>query len=100
MANYDAEIDLTRKLQAVEHDRVELVQQAVEVLRSIQSGNEVELTEALAGVVGFAYLLAVQTGIGLHRVDQVIAQAFQVHTDMEPGRASDMTEVVRYLKNR
>lgn len=100
LANLDTEVDLTRKLQAVEHDRIELVQQAVEVLRSIQSGNQVELTEALAGVIGFGYLLAVQMGVAPHRIDHDIVQAFQVTAEQDKLRTADLAEVARYLKNR
>lgn len=100
LANLDTEADLTRKLQAVEHDRIELVQQAVEVLRSIQSGNQVELSEALAGVIGLGYLLAVQMGIPPHRVDHNIAQGFQNAAGHDRTRTADLAQVAHYLKGR
>ncbi|WAH36987.1 MazG-like family protein [Alicyclobacillus dauci] len=100
MADVESHIDLTRKLQTVEHDRIELVQQAVEVLRSIQSGNEGELTEALSGVVGLAYLLGVQMGVPPHRIDHGIVNSFRIAAEVDDKRHTDLTEVIRYLSDR
>lgn len=100
MGNVETKVDLTRKLQAVEQDRIELVQQAVEVLRSIQTGNQVELTEALAGVVGLAYLLGTQMGITPHRVDRDVIQVLQSAAETDLLRGAEMTEVARYLRDR
>jgi len=100
VANLDIEADLTRKLQAVEHDRIELVQQAVEVLRSIQSGNQVDLSEALAGVIGFGYLLTVQMGLDPHQVDHDIIEAFQLTAERDRLRMEDLAKVSYYLKSR
>jgi len=96
----EAETNLTRKLQAVEHDRIELVQQAVEVLRSVQSGNQTLLTEALAGVVGFAYLLGVQMGIAPHRIDREVIAAFQDAPSVDNPRRDEMADIVRHLRGR
>ncbi|EPZ46353.1 MULTISPECIES: MazG-like family protein [Alicyclobacillus] len=100
MADLESKVDLTRKLQTVEHDRIELVQQAVEVLRSIQSGNEAELTDALAGVVGLGYLLAVQMGIHPHRIDNVIAGGYRVAAEVDASRKPELLEVAKYLSER
>lgn len=100
VAGIETEANLTQRLQAVEHDRIELVQQAVEVLRGIQSGNQAMLTEALAGVVGFAYLLGVQLGIPSHRIDREVITAFHEVLGRDNPRSKEMDEVVRHLKNR
>ncbi len=100
VAGIETEANLTQRLQAIEHDRIELLQQAVEVLRGIQSGNQAMLTEALAGVVGFAYLLGVQLGIPAHRIDHEVITAFREVLGEENPRARDIDEVVRHLKTR
>lgn len=97
MAEVESQVDLTRKLQAVEHDRIELVQQAVEVLRSIQSGNEVDLTQSLSGVIGLAYLLGVQMGVAPHRIDKEIMTTFRMTADVDDTRHTEWMAVVQYL---
>ena len=76
------------------------VQQAVEVLRSIQSGNEAELTDALAGVVGLGYLLGVQMGIHPHRIDHVITGGYRVAAEVDTSRKPELMEVAQYLSER
>lgn len=100
MADVESQIHLARKLQTVEHDRIELMQQAVEVLRSIQSGNHAELTMSLAGVVGLAYLLGVQMGISPRQIDSEIIQEFSLSAEVDSVREADLARVVQYLSNR
>lgn len=83
----------------VEQDRVELLQRAVDVLRSVQSGNHKELTESLAGVVGFAYLLGIQMGISPRQVDSVIDDEFRNAMPAEDKRESALREVIQHLSD-
>lgn len=97
VTNLDSQLDLARKLQIVERDRIELVQQAVDVLRSIQMGNRSALTESLAGVIGLAYLLATRMGIPPHQIDQYIERELATLLESDSERDSEFREVVRYI---
>lgn len=97
MTNLDSQLDLARKLQIVERDRIELVQQAVDVLRSIQSGNRTALTESLAGVIGLAYLLATRMGIPPHQIDQYIERELTALLQSDSERDDEFKEVVHYI---
>ncbi|MFD1675978.1 MazG-like family protein [Alicyclobacillus fodiniaquatilis] len=99
MANIESQVDLTRKLQTVEHDKIELVQQVVEVLRSIQSGNQGELTVTLGSVVGLAYLLGVQMGIAPHQIDHEIINGYRM-AKADGVSHADLEEVIEHLHNR
>lgn len=99
VTNLDSQVDLTRKLHMVEQDKIELAQSAIEVLRSIQSGNQKELTESLAAVVGLAYLLGIQMGIPPRQVDAAIDETLRRDLQHDDVREAAFRDVVRHLSD-
>lgn len=72
----DPHIQIARKLRSMETTRIELIQQVAEVFRGIQTGNQKDLSEALGGLVGMAYFLAVKMGIPFDWIERDLQNGF------------------------
>ena len=97
MSNADPHMQIARKLRSVETARTELVQQLAEVFRGIQSGNQRDLSEALGGLVGLAYFLAVQMGISPEIVDREVQRGLPKGIGQDGIDIRDYEVVQRYL---
>ncbi len=92
---------LMKRLRALEHEQMDLLQQVVDVMRHALTGNHAMFVESLAKVVGIAYVMAQELGIPPERLDrEVVIALMTMPFDPESDGEKAAKEVARYLKDR
>lgn len=92
---------LMKRLRAVEHEQIDLLQQVVDVMRHAHTGNHAMFVESLAQVVGIAYVMAQELGIPPERLDREVVVALEgMPLDPDSDRQQAAQDVVEYLKAR
>jgi hypothetical protein len=93
----DPHMQIARKIRSIDTAKIELVQQVAEVLRSIQSGNERELSESLGGIVAITYFLGRQVGVDLTSIDRAARTGLPRTLGHDSVDIADFEYVQRYL---
>lgn len=99
MPQMDPHVQIARKIRSVESVKTHMIEQLAEIFRTIQSGNEREMSEALGGLVGLSYFLGRKLGLDLAAVDTHAQSAWMKTLSEEELDESDMEFVRRYLQS-
>ncbi len=92
---------LMKRLRAVEHEQIDLLQQVVDVMRHAHTGNQAMFVESLAQIVGTAYVMAQELGISPERLEREVVLVLEsMPLDPESDRHHAAQSVIQYLKAR
>lgn len=98
MPNADPHLQIAQKIQFVERAKIALVDQLADVFRSIQSGGEREMAEALGQLVATAYALGVSLDVPLSAIDRMAESGAQSVVRGDLNSSKEMEFALRHLK--
>jgi len=98
--NADPHMQIARKLRSIEAAKIEMIEQVAEVFRGIQSGNNRALSQALGELVGLAYFVGTQVGVGPETIDREVANGLPKMVGRESLDVSELESLLRYLSSK
>ncbi|MCL6627912.1 MAG: MazG-like family protein [Alicyclobacillus shizuokensis] len=90
MARMEPHMHIARRIRSIESAKIEVLRRVTDLFEGLQTGDERTFSQALAGLVGTAYLIGQQVGIPPDKMDQeVVRQLPRTAT----GSTSELAEL-------
>jgi len=98
--NSDPHMQIARKIRSIETAKIELLQQAAEIYKSLQTGSERELAHSIGGIVAIAYFIGKQMGVPLESIDREALTSLPKTLSQHALDVADYESVQRYLASK